>query len=109
MMAENTYMSILPLSPSQDKKARARSIQARMRMGGVKFDKQAEWFQTLQEEAVMFGRGKHDDQVDALSYLGLIVDKMVEGPTQKEIDEDDEYESRDAGSSYAGQSSVTGY
>ena len=109
MMQENCYISIVPLSPSMDKKARARSIQARMRMGGVRFDKQAEWFYTLQEEAIMFGRGKHDDQVDALSYLGLIVDKMVEGPTQKEIDEDDEYESRDAESEYAGQSAVTGY
>jgi len=39
----------------------------------------------------MFGRGKHDDQVDALSYLGLILDKMVEGPTVKEVQEE-EYE-----------------
>ena len=87
MMQENTFMSILPLSPSTDKKSRARSIQARMRMGGVKFDKQADWFHTLEEEAIMFGRGKHDDQVDALSYLGLILDKMVGGRTQREVQE----------------------
>ncbi len=110
MMKENTFLSILPLSPSTDKKSRARSIQARMRMGGVKFDKQAEWFHTLEEEAVMFGRGKHDDQVDALSYLGLILDKMVEGPTHKELEEE-EYadELRGSESDYAGQSSITGY
>jgi predicted phage terminase large subunit-like protein len=110
MMSENCFVNILPLSPTTDKKSRARSIQARMRMGGVKFDKQAEWFHTLEEEAVMFGRGKHDDQVDALSYLGLILDKMVEGPTQREI-EDIEYadELRESGSDYAGQSSITGY
>lgn len=110
MMQENTFINIALLSPSTDKKSRARSIQARMRMGGVKFDKQADWFHTLEEEAVMFGRGKHDDQVDALSYLGLILDKMVEGPTQREVEEQEyDDELRSSGSEYAGQSSVTGY
>lgn len=110
MMAENTFANIVTLAPSIDKKARARSIQARMRMGGVRFDKQSEWFHTLEEEAVMFGRGKHDDQVDALAYLGLILDKMVEGPSQKELEEI-EYadEQRLYESDNAGQSSVTGY
>jgi predicted phage terminase large subunit-like protein len=109
MLQEGTFISILPLSPSVDKKARARSMQARMRMGGVKFDKQADWFHTLEEEAVMFGRGKHDDQVDALSYLGLILDKMVEGPTRKEV-EDEEYEQSNSNeSTYSGQSTTTGY
>ncbi len=110
MMSENTYINILPLSPSTDKKSRARSIQARMRMGGVKFDKQSEWFHTLEEEAVMFGRGKHDDQVDALSYLGLILDRMVEGPTQREVEEDEyDAELRLYESADSGQSTVTGY
>lgn len=110
MLQENTFINILPLTPSSDKKSRARSIQARMRMGGVKFDKQAEWFHTLEEEAVMFGRGKHDDQVDALSYLGLILDKMVEGPTVKEVQEEEyEHDVRESESNDAGQSSWTGY
>jgi len=110
MMQENTFINILPLSPSTDKKSRARSIQARMRMGGVRFDKQAEWFYTLEEEAIMFGRGKHDDQVDALSYLGLILDRMVEGPTHKEIEEEQYLdELRQSDTSDAGRNSCTGY
>ena len=110
MMAENTFINILPISPTTDKKSRARSIQARMRMGGVKFDKQSEWFHTFEEEAVMFGRGKHDDQVDALSYLGLILDRMVEGPTIQEVEEEDyEYDVRNSESSRTGQSTITGY
>jgi predicted phage terminase large subunit-like protein len=110
MLQEQTFISILPLSPTTDKKSRARSIQARMRMGGVRFDKQSEWFQTFQEEAVMFGRGKHDDQVDALSYLGLILDKMVEGPTQSEVEEE-EYadELRESDQYGSGRSTTTGY
>ena len=99
----------LSTHPSTDKKARARSIQARMRMGGVKFDKQADWFHTLEEEAVMFGRGKHDDQVDALSYLGLIIDKMIEGPTHKEVEEDEYDATTRAESADYGQSATTGY
>ena len=109
MMQENTFINILPLSPSTDKKSRARSIQARMRMGGVRFDKQAEWFYTLEEEAIMFGRGKHDDQVDALSYLGLILDRMVEGPTNKEVEEEEYLNEYYTSDERCGQSTITGY
>lgn len=110
MMAENTFMQIMPLSPSVDKKSRARSIQARMRMGGVRFDKQADWFHTLEEEAVMFGRGKHDDQVDALAYLGLILDKMVEGSSAKEQSNEDYLESlEESGLNTEGRNTYTGY
>jgi predicted phage terminase large subunit-like protein len=56
------------VAPSTDKLTRARSIQARMRAGLVKFDKQADWYLELEEEATIFPRGKHDDQVDALAY-----------------------------------------
>jgi len=43
MREQNCYLNILPLKPhGQDKQTRVRSIQARMRSGAVKFDKQAE-------------------------------------------------------------------
>lgn len=110
MMQENTFMNILPITPSIDKKSRARSIQARMRMGAVKFDKQADWFHTLEEEAVMFGRSKHDDQVDAMAYLGLILDRMVEGPSAKEQEEEDYLESlEESGLNLEGRNHITGY
>lgn len=110
MMQTGVFPSILAMAPSSDKKTRARSIQARMRMGGVKFDKQADWFYELEDEAILFGRGKHDDQVDALAYLGLILDKMVAAPTQQEFDEAEyEEELRESGFNDNGRSSVTGY
>ena len=46
---------------------RARSIQARMRAGAVRFDKEAEWYQNFEDELMRFPRDKHDDQVDAIS------------------------------------------
>ena len=86
MMEQNTYLNILPLSPHrQDKITRARSIQARMRAGAVKFDKNAEWYQTLEDEMMRFPRDRHDDQVDAMAYLGLIVDKMNNAPSKEEV------------------------
>lgn len=110
MMATGCFPQILPLAPSTDKKTRARSIQARMRMGAVKFDKQADWFYELEDEALLFGRGKHDDQVDALAYLGLILDRMVNAPTAAEVaDAEYEEELAESGLSDNGRSQTTGY
>jgi predicted phage terminase large subunit-like protein len=111
MVKTNTYLSLVPLKHNgKDKIARSRSIQARMRAHGVKFNKDADWYATFENECLTFPRGKHDDQVDAFAYLGLMLDKLIEAPTKEEIDEL-EYldELRSTGSDYAGQSSITGY
>ena len=48
-------MNVLMLKPHrQDKIQRARSIQARMRAGMVKFDKQADWWLQFEDECVSF-------------------------------------------------------
>lgn len=111
MQEQNTYPSIVHLSPHKsDKASRARSIQARMRAGAVRFDKNADWYQTLEDEMLKFPRDRHDDQVDAMAYIGLIVDKMNVAPTKEEM-EDEEYREdlEDSGLSEQGRSSVTGY
>jgi predicted phage terminase large subunit-like protein len=110
MVSSNTFPTILPITPSVDKAQRARSIQARMRAGAVKFDKAADWYLDLEDEAALFPRGKHDDQVDALAYVGLILDKMVEGRSIREI-EQEEYEEdlENSGLAEQGRSTVTGY
>lgn len=110
MLQTGVFINILPMSVSTDKRTRARSIQARMRMGAVKFDKKADWYFDLEDEAVLFGRGKHDDQVDALAYIGLILDKMVEGQTEKQLQQE-EYEEdvRQLDDFDAGRSACTGY
>ena len=58
-----------------------------MRAGGVKFDKSADWYQTLEDELMRFPRDKHDDQVDSMAYLGLMIDKMHEAERQMRLDE----------------------
>lgn len=72
-------------TPSKDKEHRARSIQARMRAGGCRFDKSQDWFPQFELECLQFPRSKHDDQVDAFAWLGLTLTKLQEAPTLEEM------------------------
>lgn len=111
MVKTNTYLSLHPLRPGgKDKLTRARSIQARMRAHGVVFDKEGDWYPNFENECLTFPRGKHDDQVDAFAYLGLMLDKLIEAPT-KEEEEDDAYrdELRESGQFGSGRNRITGY
>jgi len=110
MPKRNIWPQIIGIAPSVDKNQRARSIQARSRARGIRFDKEADWYQTFEDECTRFPRDKHDDQVDAFAYLGLILDKMVEAPTVDEINEEhyqEEYAS--SGLFDIGRSATTGY
>ena len=110
MLDSNTFPNIYPVAPSSDKLTRARSIQARMRAGAVKFDKAADWYFDFEDEAIIFPRGKHDDQVDAFAYVGLVLDKMVHGATRQEIVEEEyEEELELSGLHEQGRNSLTGY
>ena len=89
MLSMNEFINLYPLKHmSLDKQARTRSIQARMRAQTVKFDKDLDWYQTFEDECAQFPRAKHDDQVDAFAYLGLMLDKLLEAPTQIELREE---------------------
>jgi predicted phage terminase large subunit-like protein len=84
----NPYVSIEKLPPIHDKEVRARPIQKLIRAGKVQFDQDAEWWPELQQELIHFPRGKYNDQVDALAWLGFMIDKMAYVPTKKEIEEE---------------------
>lgn len=111
MIDRGIYINIETQNPSNDKTQRARGIQARMRAGGVLFDKEAEWYESLYNEMVTFPRGLYKDQVDAISWLGIGLDKLhparsAQDVAQFEYDEEfgifeDPHE--------MGMSSVTGY
>lgn len=111
MVRTNTYINLYLLKHGgKDKLARARSIQARMRAHGVKFDVEEDWFPSFQDECLTFPRGKHDDQVDAFSYVGLMLDFLIEAPTTEEQDEEEyEMELEESGMNNQGRSPVTGY
>lgn len=110
MMEQDSFLNLNLVTPTKDKESRARSIQGRMRAGGVKFDKDAEWYPELEQELLSFPRAVHDDQVDALAWLGLTVHKMQQAPTEEEI-EDEEYQHMliDSGHFEEGRNVHTGY
>ncbi len=71
MLETNRYMQVVEVTPVSDKQTRAQSIIARAAMGKVRLPKDAIWTETLLAEMLAFPNGLHDDQVDALSLLGL--------------------------------------
>lgn len=111
MINTNTFPSLIKLKHGgKDKISRSRSMQGRMRSHGVRFDKDSDWYATFEDECISFPRGKHDDQVDAFAYLGMLLDIMIEAPTKEETEEEiykDELQS--SGFGQRGRSRTTGY
>ena len=111
MSKRGQYFNLYTENPTKDKETRARSIQARMRAATVKFNKAADWYSDLEQEMRQFPKSRHDDQVDAIAWLGLTLDKMVEAATPMEIAEADyqkQYEEQ-SGLLDEGRDEDTGY
>jgi len=111
MIKTGVYLNVFPLKHGgKDKIMRTRSMQARVRAHSVYFDKEADWYQTFEDECTRFPRDVHDDQVDCFAYLGLMLDSLVEAPTNEEMEEE-EYadELRSSGFNNTGRSRTTGY
>jgi predicted phage terminase large subunit-like protein len=110
MKSGDTFVNIVPIIPHTDKTARASSMQGRMRIGGVKFNKRAEWYPHLESELLTFPRGRHDDQVDAMSCIGLALQKLARANTLAEENEEIiKHEEELALSDADGRSATTGY
>lgn len=109
MVERGVYLNLYPMVPTKDKLSRARSLQARMRAGGIRFNKDASWYPILEDEMARFPKDRHDDQVDALSWIGLVLDKLVEAPTQEEEDEDAYLEMLSESNVHSGRNNITGY
>lgn len=111
MIAQNVYLNLYPMKHGgKDKYSRARSIQARMRAHGCRFDKDSDWYPTFEDELMRFPRDKHDDQVDTFAYLGMMLDKLIEAPTREEQEEEDYHdELAKSDATGTGRSTTTGY
>ena len=61
----------------RDKQTRARSIQGRMQQGMVHFPKGDDTVQIMVNEMLRFPAGVHDDCVDTIAWIGLMLDDIV--------------------------------
>lgn len=78
------YFMIEPVSHgNQDKEFRARGIQGIMSMGNFYVPGKATWLPDFKIELAGFPKGKHDDQVDAIAYLGQKIESVRVGPMHK--------------------------
>lgn len=88
MTQSGEYINIEAKNATKDKENRAQTLRAMMRAGQVRFDKEAEWYADLEEELLHFPKFGTCDQVDALAWLALLVNEMVQAPTVQESEED---------------------
>ena len=102
------YMNMTLMQPHKEKTVRARNIQARMRARAVKFRTGDSWFAEFEDECTTFPRGKHDDCVDALAYIGLGLGRMST-PVSEEEELDVEFAAAKREAVSMGRSMVTGY
>jgi predicted phage terminase large subunit-like protein len=110
MLKRNRFLPLHPMTPTKDKQTRARAFQARLRAGGVRFDKDSDWYHELEDEMVRFPKSRHDDQVDALSWVGLILDQVQDAATEQEREEEEyHYNLHDSGYDQMGRNVTTGY
>ena len=115
MLRRNVWLNIVPIWPVKDKAARGRSLQARMRALGCKFDKEASWYPAFEDELLRFtgnAEATLDDQFDSAALLCRGLESWV--VSEQDLASEDELaferESqrlRAAGS--GGRSTVTGY
>jgi predicted phage terminase large subunit-like protein len=77
MRERSAFVARVQFPSTKSKAMRAQSIIGRMAQKGLYCPFGADWFAEFRRELLVFDAGKNDDQVDALSLIGQILDKMV--------------------------------
>lgn len=86
MLFRDCWINFMAINPAKDKATRGRSLQKRMRGGGCRFDKRADWYVGFEEELLHFteeAQATLDDQFDSAALLSLGLDLFAE------VDEED--------------------
>lgn len=77
MREQRAYVARYQIPSRHDKAVRAQAIRGRMAVDGLCIPEAAPWRTDFENELMSFPVGKHDDQVDALSLVGQLLDKMI--------------------------------
>lgn len=79
MRSKNIWINFEAVPSVKDKATRGRTLQKRMRAGGVRFDKKADWYAGHEHELLRFTGGSQavlDDQFDSDSLLAVGAEKL---------------------------------
>lgn len=83
MRERRAYVAREPFPSKHDKAVRAQSIRGRMALDGLYLPENIGFTTELRSELLSFPAGKHDDQVDALSLIGQLLDQIQPGIRKK--------------------------
>jgi predicted phage terminase large subunit-like protein len=75
MRQRRLYVNRTQFPTRGDKAVRARSIQGRMALDGLYYNKNTHWVPDFLAEILNFPASKHDDQVDALGLVGQLLER----------------------------------
>jgi hypothetical protein len=112
MQARDKFFNITVITPLKDKAVRGRPLQKRHAGGGMRYDKEAKWYDDYEAEVLRFtghSDALKDDQFDSTA---LLVRGFDESPEIEEDDflDDEEIEfKRQTPRQNDGRSNVTGY
>lgn len=108
MRKRGVFLNLKFIHPNADKVTRSASIRGRIRAAQVRFEQSALWWSWAKLELLTFPRGKHDDFVDTLSQIGMVLDRHNQPLTEEEVKEEDwAEEMQDAAND--GRNAITGY
>ena len=88
MRSRKAYVSRQQFTTRGGKIVRAQSIRGRMALDGLYVPSFAPWYEAFRSELLVFPAGNHDDQVDALGLIGLLLDNMITGQKPKRVEPD---------------------
>jgi predicted phage terminase large subunit-like protein len=112
MKLRDEWLNCFPILPVKDKAVRGRNFQKRMRAGGMRYDKEAEWYPGYEEECLKFSANSEaalDDQFDSTAILVKGIDSLPD-LEEDEFESEEEVEMRRQDPrKVSGRSQVTGY
>jgi len=112
MLRRNKWINIVARLSIKDKASRGRALQMRMRSGGTRWDTEAEWFPSMQDEMLRFtgySEATLDDQFDSAALLALGFEALAEVESDDLLEEDELDMLINDPRNTSGRNAVTGY
>ena len=112
MQLRDMWLNCQPINPTRDKATRGRPFQKRMRAGACRFDKDAEWYPSFEDELLHFtgySEATLDDQFDSASLLAKGIESMAELNAEDFMDDDELDMIRSDPRKVSGRNETTGY